>query len=460
MAPLYFAPWIPDGADPFDRRKAAHLLRRAGFGAAPEDVTEAVEKGLEATVDGLFDEAEDQESEFRKTFEAVSSSLVDFGEPEQARAWWLYRMARTRTPLREKLTLFWHGHFATSVAKVEDTNLMLRQVETLRRLAWGSVRELVLAIARDPAMLVWLDGESSTKEHANENFARELMELFTLGIGNYTEADVQAAARAFTGWHRDGAEFVFHPDDHDTGPKRFLGKTGKFDGNDVIAIILQQPAAPRFLAGKLLRFFATPEPGEDVLAEAADALNRTQLDVKWFLRDLFLSRYFYSTDCLRKRISSPAELVVGTVRTLRPRWPSGAMAEQLEPMGQSLLAPPDVKGWDGEKAWINETTFAARTEFARTVSSLEDDNPLGSHLDVARVVPDAEKDPAAIVSLLAEVLLQGDLPAEPRGALAKALVLDGAAPAPDKFGDDDGFRKAKVREAIATLLGMPESWIY
>jgi len=460
MAPLYFTPWMPDGADPFDRRKAAHLLRRAGFGAAPEEIAEAVEKGLEATVDGLFDGAEEQEAEFRKTFETASSALVDFGDPDQARGWWLYRMTRTHSPLREKLALFWHGHFATSVGKVEDTSLMLRQVETLRRLAWGDFREIVLAMARDPAMLVWLDGESSTKEHPNENFARELMELFTLGIGHYTEADVQEAARAFTGWHREGAEFVFHPDDHDAGPKRFLGKSGKFDGADIVAIILQQPAAPRFLAGKLLRFFATPDPGEDVIAEAADALTRTQLDVKWFLRELFLSRYFYSSDCVRKRISSPAELVAGAVRTLRPRWPATAMAEQMEPMGQALLAPPDVKGWDGEKAWINETTFAARAEFARTVATLENDNPLASNLDVSRVVPEAEKDPAAVVSLLSEALLQGDLPQETKGSLAAALVLEGDAPAPEKFRDDDGFRETKVREAIATLLGLPEAWVY
>ena len=151
-------------------------------------------------------------------------------------------MVTTRVPLREKLTLFWHGHFATSYEKVEDPALMHRQIETIRRHAWGNFRELVLAIARDPAMVVWLDGESNTKEHPNENFARELMELFTCGIGHYTETDVQEAARAFTGWHREGAEFVFKADDHDAGRKQFLGKSGRFDGGDVIDILMQQPA--------------------------------------------------------------------------------------------------------------------------------------------------------------------------------------------------------------------------
>ena len=223
---------------------------------------------------------------------------------------------------------------------------------------------------------------------------------------------------------------------------------------------MQQPAAPRFLAEKLLRFFATPDPGEDVIAEAADLLDRTRLDVKWFLRDLFLSRYFFSPDCYRRRISSPAELVVGAVRVLRPRWPSTELANQMDAMGQSLLAPPTVKGWDGEKAWINSTTFAARAAFARALAALDDDNPLAADLDVARVVPADEKDPARVVGLLAEALLQGDLSADARDSLAGALLAADEGPAPDRFRDDDDFRKAKVREAIATLLGLPEAHAY
>ena len=309
MSPDLLAPLVPGPSDPFDRRKAAHLLRRAGFGASPAAIDRAVAEGMEATVENLFDEATDEEDAYQKTFEAINGRLMNFGEIEPEQAWWVYRMMTTRAPLREKLTLFWHGHFATGYEKVDSPRLMHQQIETIRRHAWGNIRELTLAIARDPAMVVWLDGESSTKEHPNENFARELMELFTCGIGHYTETDVQEAARAFTGWHRDGAEFVFQADDHDPGRKHFLGKSGRFDGGDVIDILMQQPATLHFLARKLLRFFAAPEPPEPVVAAAAELLDRTRLDVKWFLRELFQSRYFYSPECYRTRIASPAEFV-------------------------------------------------------------------------------------------------------------------------------------------------------
>ena len=460
MTETHLAPWSPSPSDPFDRRKAAHLLRRAGFGAAPEEIDEAVKKGLEATIDGFFDEAEDQEQEFARTFEAVSNRLVDFGEHDQARAWWLYRMVSTRAPLREKLALFWHGHFATSIGKVEDAYLMLRQVDTLRRLGWGNVRDLVTAMAKDAAMLVWLDGESSTKAHPNENFARELMELFTCGIGHYTEADVQEAARAFTGWHREGAEFAFKPDEHDGGMKKFLGKSGHFDGGDVIAILMQQAATPRFLARKLLRFFAAPGPAEAVVDEAAALLDRTRLDVKWFLRDLFGSRYFFSPECYRMRISSPVEHVVGAIRVLRPRWPAPALVGHLDAMGQALLAPPNVKGWDGEQAWINSTTLAARIAFGRELSERQSDSPLGNNLDVARLLPADPVEAPRVVDHLADLLLQGDLPDSARKPIAEAMLAADDGPKPEQFRDDEGFRAGKVREALATILGLPEAMAY
>ncbi len=305
MAPSLLAPWVPSAAVPFDRRRAAHLLRRAGFGASPADVHKAVETGLEATVDALFDDAPDEEQEFQRLFTAVAGRLANYANDDAVRAWWIYRMRETRVPLREKLTLFWHGHFATSQEKVGDLPLMYHQIETIRKHAWGSIRDLTLAIARDPSMLVWLDGESSTKEHPNENFARELMELFTCGIGHYTENDVKEAARAFTGWHREGSAFSFQADAHDSGRKQFLGKAGRFDGGDIVDILMQQPATTRFLARKLLRFFATPEPPDAIVDLAAGVLERTRLDIKWFLREVFLSRWFYSDDCHRRADCKP-----------------------------------------------------------------------------------------------------------------------------------------------------------
>ncbi len=451
------APYVPGPTDPFDPHKAAHLLRRAGFGAPAADVGKAVTEGLEATVEGLFDEAEDEEERFQTTFDAVNQDLVNFADPSQLRGWWVYRMLRTRAPLREKLTLFWHGHFATSAAKVEELELMHQQIATLRKHAWGNIRDLTQAIARDPAMLVWLDGESSTKEHPNENFARELMELFTCGIGHYTETDVQEAARAFTGWHRDGAKFNFVADAHDSGRKQFLGRAGKFNGGDIIDILMQQPATLTFLARKLLRFFAAPEPSAAVVAEAAELLERTRLDVKWFLRELFQSRWFYSDDCRRTRISSPVEYVVGTLRTLGVRWPANEAGNQIEAMGQTLLAPPNVKGWDGERAWINSSRWASRLEFAKIIAELNDNSAFGATLHLDRIVPAETREPAKAIDAIVSVLLQGELPDATRRELTEFLVTtDDGSRNLESFRDDDDFRQNRLRGAIELVLGLPE----
>jgi uncharacterized protein (DUF1800 family) len=456
MASNYLAPFSPTKSDPFDRRKAAHLLRRAGFGAPAEEVKAAVERGLSDTVDHLFEEADDEEKAFQTTFAAINGSLMNFDEPEGLQAWWIHRMASTRAPVREKLTLFWHGHFATSHAKVEDMELMHRQVEKLRQLAMGSFRDLTLAMAKDPAMLVWLDGQLSTKEHPNENFARELMELFTCGIGHYTEDDVLEAARAFTGWYRNGLEFTFSPDDHDSGSKQFLGKSGRFDGTDIVDILMQQPATARFLAHKLLRFFATAEPAAAVVDEAAVLLDRTQLNIKWFLRELFLSRYFYSDECYHKRISSPAEFIVGTIRTLEARWPAMGLVEHFKGMGQELYAPPNVKGWDGEQKWINSQSWAARLAFAKAISNLDGDQGFGPRMDVERLVAGGTKVPSEVVRRLADVLMQGDLSAETCRDLAEFLVTTDEGRNLETFRNDDDFRQTKTREAIALILSLPE----
>ena len=270
MSPTHFAPWSPAAADPFDARKAAHLLRRAGFGAPPERGRQGRRGRPGGDRRGPLRRgrgrgAATSPGPSRRSPASSSTSPTSTSSGPGGPTGWSGPASRSA----RSSTLFWHGHFATSIEKVDDAHLMHRQIETLRRLAWGNFRDLVLAMARDPAMLVWLDGESSTKAHPNENFGRELMELFTCGIGHYTEADVQAAARAFTGWHRDGAEFAFQPDDHDAGRKTFLGKSGRFDGGDIVDLLIQHPATPRRIAAKLLRFFAAPEPAPEVVDEAA-----------------------------------------------------------------------------------------------------------------------------------------------------------------------------------------------
>ena len=451
----YLQPFVPDAAHPFDERAAAHLLRRAGFGAAPADIAKAVVVGVEATVDQLFEQVEGEDAEFQRTFAALEGFL-NLGDIGYIQAWWAHRMLHSRAPLREKLTLFWHGHFATSYLKVEDSYLMHRQIETLRRLADGSFRDLVLAVARDPAMLVYLDGQSNTKEHPNENFARELMELFTCGIGNYTEQDVQEAARAFSGWHREAGEFVFKADEHDARRKKLWQYTGRFDGTDVIDLLMQQPATPRRIAERLLRFFATEQPESQVIDEAALLLARTQMNIKWFLRELFLSAYFYSDKCYRRRISSPAEYVVGTARTLGLRISGVEMKDHMAAMGQELLAPPNVKGWDGEQKWINSNFWSKRREYATTVANLSSDTPFNPNLALEEIVPPDTTDLSRIVERLAGVLLQGELSREARAAMAELLVLTDEGPNLQYFREDQGFRQERTRLVLSAMLSLPE----
>lgn len=461
MAGKFFEPYIPDAADPFDARKAAHLLRRAGFGAPPAEIAAAVTKGLDETIDDLFAAAEDEEQEFERTFNQIGGRFVNAGDTGVCQAWWIYRMMTTRVPLREKLALFWHGHFATGIQKVGDTQLMLQQIDTFRKLGFGSLRELVLAVARDPAMIVWLDGESNVKEHPNENFARELMELFTCGIGSYTEHDVHEAARAFTGWHRSGSQFAFVPDVHDTGTKTLLGRRGKFGGEDVIDLLMAHPATAKFLARKLLRFFAAPDPAADVLAEAAELYDRTQLNTRLFLRELFHSRYFFSEACRRSRIASPAEFVIGIARTLNLRQPALDLVGQINPMGQELLAPPNVKGWDGEEKWINSTTLAARMTYARSIPDMNaSDNRFNPHFPAEELVAADNKSPADIVEKLVQALFQGEVSNENRLEFEKFLLAGDEGPQPESFRDDDGFRAMKVRQLVGVMIALPEFQAY
>lgn len=461
MARKYFEPFVPDAANPFDARKAAHLLRRAGFGASPAAVAAAVAKGLDETIDDLFMEADDEEQDFQRTFQAIGGKLLNVGDEGICQAWWVYRMLATRVPLREKLTLFWHGHFATSVSKVEDTELMLQQIDMLRRLGMGSFRELVVAVAKDPAMIVWLDGAANNKEHPNENFARELMELFTCGIGNYTEHDVLGAARAFTGWHREGTQFAFNSAEHDTGVKKILGRRGKFDGGDVIDLLVALPATPRFIAHKLLRFFAAPNPSEDVVAEAAELYDRTQLNTRLFLRELFQSQYFFSEECDRTRIASPVEFIIGTARTLNLRIPATELIDNLTAMGQRLLGPPNVKGWDGEEKWVNSTTLAARLTFARSIPEMNSGgNNYNPHCPIEEFISKDNKSPADIVEKLASVLFQGEISAENRTEFEQFLTAGDDGPQPEAFREDEGFRETKVRQLLGVMLALPEYQAY
>ncbi len=370
---------------------AAHLLNRAGFGAEPAAIARAAAQPPEDVVDALLDfsVASDFGAPTWLADEGVDQrparqALRNLPEEErqkiqrawrqregqrmsELRAWWLYRMRYTNCPLQEKLTLFWHGHFATSMEKVRSAYCMYRQNQTFRTHAAGNWRTLVEAVARDPAMLIYLDNAQSRAAQPNENFARELMELFTLGEGHYTEDDIKAAARAFTGWTLAPDTFTFEerPRTHDQGSKKMFGQSGAFDGTRAIEMILDQPAAAPWIAGKLWTFFAYAEPEPALVKDLAERLRHHRYELKPWLREVFLSESFYGARALHTQIKSPVQWLVGTSRVLECPLPSGDLcALGLRELGQELFNPPNVKGWAGGPTWITATTLFHRYNYA------------------------------------------------------------------------------------------------
>ncbi|MBL9136657.1 MAG: DUF1800 domain-containing protein [Verrucomicrobiales bacterium] len=372
---------------------AAHLLNRAGFGGSPAEVARLVELGPEGAVESLLDvpaapsgrqptlpaglEADPGRVErLRQMRDATPDQRTALRRAElmeqrrriqDLRLWWLGRMISGRQPLEDKLVLFWHGHFATSVRKVRDAVSMARQWETLRRHASGSWKQLLLAMTRDPAMLIWLDQAQSRREHPNENFARELLELFSLGEGHYTERDVTEAARSLTGLSLDRArhEFVWRPAVHDDGPKEFLGATGRWGPEDIIERIVAHPESSPFIVDKLWRFFAEESPEPEVLQALTTVFRESGHEFRPMLRVMFLSEAFYTPRRMRSQIKSPVQWLVMAVRQLERRTPqSEAVLAVLRDLGQELFAPPNVKGWDGGVAWINTATLARRMQLS------------------------------------------------------------------------------------------------
>jgi uncharacterized protein (DUF1800 family) len=287
-------------------------------------------------------------------------------EGMQLRGWWAAEMLTTASPLTEHMTLFWHNHFVSSQQKVKFAELMYRQNVTLRANALGHFGDLLHAIARDPAMVIYLDNAQNRKGAPNENFAREVMELFTLGEGNYSEQDIKEAARAFTGWSvdRDNGSFVFRRLIHDYGSKTVLGRSGNLDGDDVLDVLLAQPATAEFITRKLWREFVSPDPDAPTVTRIANRFRNTRYDIKVVLYELLTSDAFYSKENRGVLIKSPIDLVIGSLRQfdLKPTE-TVPFAVAAAAMGQNLFSPPNVKGWPGGEAWINSSTLLARKQF-------------------------------------------------------------------------------------------------
>jgi uncharacterized protein (DUF1800 family) len=363
--------------------EARHLLNRTGFGATDAQISEYAKLDRAAAVDrilaGARREAATPAPEFvDEPFDrfyrvaslpaeermAVQRKLLQ--RSFELRAWWLGEMVATPSPLTERMTLFWHNHFATSQQKVRSLQLMYRQNVLLRREALGNFATLLRGIAKDPAMLVYLDNAGNRRQAPNENFAREVMELFTLGEGHYTEHDIKEAARAFTGWSidRESGEFIYRRMAHDFGEKTVFGHVARMDGDDVIDLLLARPETAQFIAGKVWREFVSPAPRPEEVARWAKVLREARYEVKPLLRVVLMSQSFWSPDNRGALVKSPVELVAGTLRTfdihpadLRPAVFACAA------LGQNLFAPPNVKGWPGGDAWIDSSTLLGRQQF-------------------------------------------------------------------------------------------------
>jgi uncharacterized protein (DUF1800 family) len=444
------SPWAryePAPDDPWDLRKVAHLHRRAGFGATRAELLRDLAAGPEASIERLFnppalptDEAEAIDG-LRQT--ARSSSNLDL-----LKVCWLNRILHGPDPLREKLTLFWHGHFATSNKKVESVALMDRQNETLRAHALGGFTAMLEAIIADPAMLVWLDGGSSKKDKPNENFAREFLELFTLAVGHYTERDIREAARAFTGWvrqdsrgYRETPEFAHDIAQVDKGPKTFLGLNGPWGPADIVRITLERPEAATFLARKLYRWFVAEDtsPGPELIEPLAEEIKKHQFAIGPIVGVILRSKHFYSRAAYRRRIKSPVEFSAGLVRMLdvpRPALNPLALSAACDAQGQELFVPPNVEGWVGGSVWINSGTLLERTNWAADVIWGRSENGLSPFDPLAWAARDAVP-PGRAARAFVELLLQDDL-----GDEARRLALDAG-----RDETPDGLRKALQRLA-------------
>jgi hypothetical protein len=450
-------PWEPDAQNPWSLRWAAHLYRRAGFGARPDELHAAVREGLPATLEKLFRADEKAEAMFR-FLDQNGQRIAGNNNAYELRGWWVYTMLNSLQPVREKMALFWHNHFATSIAKVQSTMLMYLQNRLLRQYALGKFGPFLQAMSKDPAMIKWLDNNSNVKAHPNENYAREVMELFTLGTGHYTEHDIRQAARAFTGWHTDGDKYEFNEHFHDFGVKTVLGQTGTWNGDDVVRILLEQPACSRFLVRKLYKVLIseTHEPSAELLEPLAAGFRKSDYDIALLVRRMLGSRLFFSEHAYRKRIKSPVEFVLGAVRAVGQGLVSPkSLVKKLEAMGQDLFAPPNVKGWYGGEAWLNTATVLARHNFAQMLTAgtgqlnLSDPSaPIGVAVDPAALLRVQKiTEPDRVVGYLAEVLLDGDIPDSARARLA-AFVAAGNPTGPS-------FDQ-RVRETIHSIMTMPE----
>ncbi len=437
-----WAPLAAVSGEAWELGKVAHLHRRAGFGATWSELQRDLRAGPAASVDRLLNPPPPSPDE-QQVLDSLRHGLLHARDSGRLKAWWLYRILFDPDPLREKMTLFWHSHFATSNRKVQSLEAMLEQNELLRRHALGNFAELLEGIIGDPAMLVWLDGGASRRERPNENFAREFLELFSLGPGHYSEADIRQAARAFTGWvqapetgREEAPRFRFDPARFDDGEKVFLGQRGRWNARDIVRLTLQQPAAAEFLCRKLYRFLVREdiEPAQELLRPLAAELRNHRYSIRHLVSLILRSRHFFDPAVFRQRIKSPVEFSAGLVRFLelpRANVRILALTASCDRQGQELFYPPNVRGWEGGRAWLNSTTMLERGNWCNDVVWGNADLGMPAFDPLAWAAANRIPRPQ-IAGALLDLVFQGNLADEDRRLILRAA----------DEGGTDGLRRA------------------
>jgi uncharacterized protein (DUF1800 family) len=450
-------PYQPTGEAPWNIQRVGHLYRRMTFGATTAQLETGLADGPDKTIDSIFYGGSGQ-ADFNRSTAALAESIAKSNNGPYARSWWLYRMLYCPYPFQEKMTLFWHNHFATSNAKVQNARFMLDQYELMRQHALGHFPALLQGMSKDGAMLIWLDGRDSKKGNPNENYARELMELFSLGLGHYTEKDIREAARAFTGWEIKGTQVSFNKKEHDASDKTVLGQTGKWTGADIVRICLEQPAAPRFLVGKLYRFLISEQlhPTPELLEPLAQQFKTSHYDIGELVRTMISSNLFFSPLVYRTRMKAPVDFALGIVRALEGRHiGTTALGAALEQLGQNVFSPPSVKGWDGGPTWLNGQTLLFRQNLALALTSTEDIR-FGARLDPAKTAEKYGKTgDEELVHFFLRLFLQEDAAEESKMRLLAYQKKAKTRAVPVYWTDEDAANH-RVRVLCHLVLSLPE----
>lgn len=469
---IAFEQWKSHGGStylgaPVATAKIGHLLRRAGFGAQKDELAMYAALGYDGAVDRLINYQQVSDDEMENSLKSLN---LDLTKVQDQQRWWLLRMAWTQRPLLEKMTLFWHGVLTSSYRKTGAKQAILMNVQNnfLRDHAFDTYDNILLGITSDPAMLYYLDLTKSTRKAPNENYARELMELFTLGLGHYTQQDVYEAAAALTGWHVRGRATqqpaaVYNPRDHSGREITFLGQKGPFDYKDIVRILTNHPATPWFISRRLFSFFAYENPSNDDLKPLVDTYVKSNHNMGEVMKTLLLSPQFSSAKAYRSRVKSPSEFVAGAYRALNLTGDGKELPIQTAVMGQTLLDPPNVAGWPGDKVsalWVNSGTWMARLNYINLLlNGGRSGTSVYKPVDLQGIISTNHIDtPEHFVDHFSFYLLDGTLEADRKTQLVDYFKAQDTVPEKGKVTLTNGqsYPLSKVRGTVYLMMALPE----